>query len=307
MLKTARSGLLHQSSMALINFKGGAGKTVLAGNIASIAAKTLNWKVCVIDLDASAPLTKLALSDVSPKETIKNALALTANGEDFISVLHFAPSLGFWVMPGSVKGITQEEIKYLPHLIHTLKQVHFAGAYVDLVIIDTPGENKMVNGAVLASVDNIAMPLALSATDMTATAVTISFIKQMQSKRKGKPVFLGMIPNRVRRRGTYERSFLDQVLQANVILPYVPDSNTIRGSFSKSGRDGGEVPIYYAPKAVATKRLVHLFEEMNNPNKNYPSYVEEIKDYLGLEANDEVGTDARFETHAAQRRGRNDG
>lgn len=276
------SGQLYKSSLALVNFKGGAGKTVLAGNIAAIASQVYEWNVCVVDLDASAPLTKLALNEIPSRASVKEALGLAAKGQDISALLRFAAPLGFWLLPGSVKGVSGEEVRYLPKLIHSLKEGKNAAGEIDLVIVDTPGENKVINGAVMASVDYIAMPLALNATDMTATAVTISFVHQMQRKREGEPVFLGMIPNRVQRRGTYEKAFLDQVLQAGAILPYIPESNIIKGSFSRSTKGGGEVPIYFAPNAAATKRLVRLFTEMNNPDKSYSIYVNELRSYLGL-------------------------
>ncbi len=282
MLSDPNSGRLYRSSLALVNFKGGAGKTVLAGNIASIASRVYGWQVCVIDLDASAPLTKLALNDIPSHASVKQALTLAANGGDAAALLQFSNPLGFFLLPGSVKGVSSEEVRYLPALIQSLKAGKAAGTEIDLVIVDTPGENKIINGAVMASVDHIAMPLALNATDMTATAVTISFVHQMQQKRDGLPVFLGMIPNRVQRRGTYEKAFLDQVLQAGVILPYIPESNIIKGSFSRSGRDGGEVPIYFAPKAAATQRLVHLLSEMNDPDSDTQAYVDDVRGYLGL-------------------------
>lgn len=282
MINAQNSGLLHRSSLALVNFKGGAGKTVLAGNIASIAAKVLGWRVCVVDLDASAPLTKLAINDIPVDASVIEALGMAARGEDVAPTLRYAQNLGFSLLPGSVRGVSSEEARHLPQLIRALKEIELSDGLVDLVVVDTPGENKVINGAVMASVDYIAMPLALSATDMTATAVTISFVRQMQQKRDGRPVFLGLIPNRVQRRGTYEKAFLDQVLQANAILPYIPDSNIIKGSFARTSRSGGEVPIFYAPNAAATQRLVHLFSEMNNPDKDYPAYVDEIRDCLGL-------------------------
>jgi cellulose biosynthesis protein BcsQ len=279
---SSNSEPLRRSSLALVNFKGGAGKTVLAGNLASIAANVMDWNVCVVDLDASAPLTRLALGDVPLRATVREALGMAGRGEDIADVLRFAKNLGFWLLPGSVKGIISEDARHLPRLIQTLKGCRLGDRPVDFIVVDTPGENKVINGAVMASVDFVAMPLALNATDMTATAVTISFVRQMQTKRGGSPIFLGMIPNRVQRRGTYEKAFLAQVLQANVILPYIPESNIIKGSYARSSRSGGEVPILFAPKAGATQRLVRLFCEMNNPEKKFAAYVEEIRDYLGL-------------------------
>lgn len=286
MPNTNQSGLLHRSSLALVNFKGGAGKTVLAGNLASIASKVLGWRVCVIDLDASAPLSKLATNNISARVSIKEALDRASRGEGFTEMLQYAKNLGFWLLPGDVRGISSAEVRYLPGLLQALQEAHLDDQQFDLIVVDTPGENKVVNGAVMASVDFIAMPLAMAATDMTTTAVTISFVRQMQQKRGGKPVFLGMIPNRVQRRGTYEKAFLNQVLQASAILPYIPDSNIINGSFARASKNGEEAPIYYSPNAGATRQLVHLFKEMNNPEKNYPGYVAEIRDCLGLSAED---------------------
>ena len=276
--------LLHKNSLALVNFKGGAGKTVLTGNLAAIAARLCKWTTVVVDLDANIPLTRLAFGDLSGIPTVKDALKAVALGGEVGDMFRYAPDLGFFILPGSVAGIDEKLARYIPALIRKIKETYFDGNYVDMTLVDTPGESRLINSAVMAGIDFVAVPLSLVALDMAATLLPIAFIKATQKKRNGLPALLGMIPNRVQRRGTYEKAFLRVALENGTILPYIPDSNVIKGSFVKSGgKAGGKLPVLSAPKATATMRLKHLFEEMNKREKDRAGYVAELCDHLGVD------------------------
>jgi len=203
-------------------------------------------------------------------------------GGEVGGMLRYVPKLGIYILPGNASGIDSKLIRYIPALIHKIKNTYFDGKYVDATFVDTPGESRIINQTVMLSVDYVAVPLSLVALDTAATQLAIRFIQSVQKKREGNPLFLGLIPNKVQRRGKYESEFLNVIMQSGTILPYIPESNVIKGSFSRVGGDGGQIPILTSPKAKATLRLVRLFDEMNNPNKDRDGYIAEICDFLDV-------------------------
>ena len=286
---------LHKKSLALVNFKGGAGKSTIVANLAATAARQFNWRVLILDLDASAPLTRLALDGQRGLPTVKDALGAMGRGEELVPYLQRADAMSSWLLPGSILEPSAEEIRNIPYLLHAALNAYFEGRHIDLVLIDPPGESKTINGAILSSVDAVALPLALSSTDLAATKVTLQFIKHMQKERDGLPTFLGLIPNRVVRKGTYERIFLDTVLKSGKVLPYLPESNVIKGSFVRESSSGGRMPIHFAPKSAAAGQYIALLEALNAQNKDREAYTGALREYLGLEeevAKEEVAAEA---------------
>jgi MinD-like ATPase involved in chromosome partitioning or flagellar assembly len=267
----------------LINFKGGTGKTVLTGNVAAIAAKLYGWKVVVIDLDDTISITQLALGGAKKKYTLVDAFEFVQQGRNVGDAICYAERYGFWLMPGATNWKSKENLKNIPHLIHNIKNSYFQGGHVDLVIIDPPGGDRDVNLSIMLGVDLVAVPLGLSATDVASTFTTLSFLSQLHAKTSGRPEMLGLIPNQVSRKGTYDKGYLEFVMEQGSLLPYLPQSNVIKGSYSKANKDGKEVPIYYAPKAPATKRLIKLVHALNNPSAARKEATKEIAEYLGLD------------------------
>lgn len=276
--------------MALINFKGGAGKSTIVANLAATAAKRFKWRTLILDMDANAPMTPLALKGVQGLPTVKDALVAVGRGEELVPYLQRADTMSSWLLPGSVLDLTPAEIRNFPYLLQAAKDAYFEGRHIDLVLIDPPGESKTINGAILSCVDAVALPLALSSTDLAATKITLQFIKLMQKERDGLPTFMGLVPNRVARNGTYERIFLDTVLKSGKVLPYLPESNLIKGSFVRE-KEGGRMPAHFAPKSAAARQYVRLLEALNAQDKDRDAYTAELRDYLGLEEQEQERED----------------
>lgn len=256
----------------------------------------------ILDLDANAPMTPLALNGVQGLPTVKDALAAVGRGEELVPYLQRAEAMSAWLLPGSVLDLTPEETRNIPFLLHAAKNAYFAGRSIDLVLIDPPGESKAINGAILSCVDAVALPLALSSTDLAATKITLQFIKLMQKEREGLPTFLGLIPNRVARKGTYERIFLDTVLKSGKVLPYLSESNLIKGSFVRE-KEGGRMPVHFAPKSAATGQYIRLLEALNAQKKDRNAYTTELRDYLGVGEGMAVAKVAAHDTLTAEERG----
>lgn len=286
---------LKNTSLALVQLKGGVGKSVLAANLATIAAAHDGWTTVLVDLDANAPLTAGALGRHAPRGGIREALQRAARQEQVDDLLTFVPSLNAYLLSGDLRGIPAENLTALPALIAELRQTYVetaAGARpVDFVLVDPPGQSRDVNAAVLASVDAVAVPFVASTMDYAATTVTLQQVGLYQKRRSGRPTFLGLIPNRVTRRGTVERAFLDVILDSGKLLPFVPSSEVLRQTLLKQSRQGAETVIGYSPRSIVARRLVALWDALNDPECRAAQHAEEFRSYLGLEMPVETGTE----------------
>ena len=282
-----RNSRLHHSVLGIINLKGGVGKTILSANLAAVAAKERKWKVVLVDLDNSIPLTRLALNDLRGQKTVREVLIGMKQGrqlteENFI----FIKGLGAWLLPGSSHNLGEDEVAQIPRLLAAIKAAYFAGGYVDLVIVDPPGGNRAVNSAILLGSDVVCMPISIAGTDLMATNLTVNFIRQIQQASNRKPHFLGFIPNRLKRGDALERSLIETIFKSGLVLPYVPESNYIRKSLVSEGADGGSVPVCFAPKSAATQKLIELFDALDDPEKDRRAYEAEIRTYLGMDGSE---------------------
>jgi cellulose biosynthesis protein BcsQ len=285
MLNTDRkSQRLYKSALALVQLKGGAGKTTLLANLAAIAAQS-SWTTVVVDLDSNAPLTGSVLGSYTTQGTVIEALERVGQGEPVDDLLVYAPNLGVYLLQGDIRGVPPGYLRWIPDLVAELKAAYVStpqGARpVDCILIDTPGDNRGINLAVLQAVDYIALPAMVSSADVAATGITLQIIVQAQAERAGEPVFLGLIPNRVPRRGSIERTFVDVVLKGGKILPYIPASETLRANLSRRSAAGGEAAVQYAPRSVVAARLQALWEALNTPERDYPAYAEDFCRYIG--------------------------
>jgi MinD-like ATPase involved in chromosome partitioning or flagellar assembly len=275
---------LKDVSLSFIQLKGGVGKTLLIANLASIAAKLNGWTILLVDLDANAPLTGSVIGSYESNGTVCEALERVTHRKQVDDLLTFAPNMGFYLLKGDIRGIPADLIRWIPDLIHQLKQAcvktENGSKRVDCVLIDAPGENRNINTAILEGVDFVAMPLFISSPDLAAMSVTLQLISRMQSKRSGKPIFLGIIPNRISKKSAVDRLFLDVILKSGKILPYIPASDTVRGTFARQSRNGGEAVISFAPHSLASQRLILLWEALNQTENHDASYTDDFRQYL---------------------------
>jgi MinD-like ATPase involved in chromosome partitioning or flagellar assembly len=292
---------LKNRSLALVQLKGGVGKTLLAANLAGIAAARQNWTTVLLDLDANAPLTGAALGSQNGSGTIIEALARTAKGQPVDELLVYAPNLGVYLLKGDPRGIPSSMLGFLPQLIREIHGSYIAtpdgSKPVEFVLVDPPGENREINLAVLSAVDAAATPVMVSSPDMAATGLTLQLIAAAQSKRGGSPAFLGLIPNRVSRRGSIERAFLDVILKSSKVLPYLPTSDVLRGTFVRRSRQGGETVIHFSPRSTSARRLVYLWEAMNGPPDQGALYAEEFCRYVQNGRTPHASKEAEYAKH----------
>lgn len=307
--------MLKGKSLALVQFKGGTGKTTLTVNLAACAADIQKWRVAILDLDANAPLSASVLGKRQSSATILEALDRVSFGRAVDDLLVPAQALGLGVslLPGDIRGIPAELIQFIPALIKELLAPRPGKHAIDLLLIDPPGENKAVNLAVLRGVDTIAMPLAFSALDITAAQVTIGYIHLVQQERQGAPVFLGLIPNAVVRWGGLDRAvvgsqegnFITELIRSGKLLPFIPNSQFLRKTFVQQTSQGRVTVPGFAPGSAAASRLAALWAALSRETPQRRYYEQELRTFLGLDGQPaEAGPASGFSRMSEGKHGR---
>ncbi len=276
---------LKGRSFAFIQLKGGTGKTILLINLGAIAAALYNWIIVLVDLDRNAPLTGAIFNDYTGADHVSVALERVSRQEQVDDLLTYVRSLGVYVLKGDIEGIPAGLTRWIPQLIQELRECHVQTEgglrQVDCVLIDAPGENREMNAAILTGVDYVATPIILSSTDVAATSITIQQVTAAQERRGGWPVFLGLVPNRVARRGLIERAFLEVLLESGKLLPFIPTSDTLRGTLVRQSRKGQASVIGFSPRSSLSQRLVKLWEALNARTPMESVYAGEFCQYIG--------------------------
>ncbi len=189
-------------TIAVFNFKGGVGKTTCTLSIASSLAKDM--KVLVIDFDPQCNLTNSILSDLPLNDTIFTHIRyyLHNNIKDIESV-KVGPGLFF--IPGDFElsslDSNSQFIEFgaviLQRIFQRLKREY------DLIFIDCPTSfGKMVQ-YLLASVDNILVPLTPDSYSLRGALKLIKYIKSLDVEAR--PRILGLFFNRFRKRLLYHQ------------------------------------------------------------------------------------------------------
>lgn len=310
--------LLHGGAVALVNFKGGSMKSTLSASIATISSETEGWNTVVVDLDSSAPLTKSIFfkREIAEHNTILEALRRVSHREQIDDLLLHAPALGgrAYVLPGYGRGrIPKIELPpkssdgagiparyedYIPELISEISQCFVDGEPVDLIVVDCPGENEVVNENVLMGADFVAMPASFTATDITASRRTIGLINYVQRKRKGAPIFLGFIPTFVSRGGAIDRAVITagvrnlvvQMILSGMLLPFIPASEYFRKTFAQTSSSGIVTVPGFAKNTGIGKRVTALWEAMNSRQPKRDRYLTDLLEYLSLSIEDFNGS-----------------
>jgi cellulose biosynthesis protein BcsQ len=278
---------LHKKVFVFMNTKGGAGKTTLAANLAASAAVARRWRVLALDLDASSPMTTAGLGYKHGRPTIQDTLNELRHGGSIEHTITYVPDFGFHLIPGAPAATySAEELELLPQLIADLRGLYFDGGYADLIVVDVPGENKALNAAVGLVADMVALPMSASATELYASTVAMQLITQLVNHRQGGLEFAGLVPNRIKRNGKLERDFFAEIqgLGRRILLPYIPESELLRGTMSRESSGGQILPVMFSPNATATQRLVYLFEQLDLPpeKRAYPEYEREFMEFIGM-------------------------
>ncbi len=248
-----RGGLLKR--IAIINQKGGVGKTTTAANLGAALGR-LGKRVLLVDLDAQANLT-LHLSEEESVD--KSAFDLLVEGAKVAEVLRPTSEPGVFLVPASeeMAGIEQalsqtigRELLLRDALasLESAAQSDPAAPRFDFVLVDCPPSLGVLSLNALAASDGLLIPLQTEFFALQGMTQLLEVVDLVQSRLNARLKVLGIVPCMVDQRtnlsaevlAEIERHFGDLLFQARIrkniklaeapsfgqsIFAYAPDSN----------------------------------------------------------------------------------
>jgi chromosome partitioning protein len=236
--------------IAIINQKGGVGKTTTAANLGAALGR-LGKRVLLIDLDAQANLT-LHLSEDEGVE--KSAFDLLVEGDPITEIMRPTSEKGVSLVPASeeMAGIEQALSQtigrelLLRDALAALETASVLG--FDLVLIDCPPSLGVLSLNALAASDGLLIPLQTEFFALQGMTQLLEVVDLVQSRLNPKLKVLGIVPCMVDQRTNLSAEVLSEIerhfgkllfqtrIRKNVklaeapsfgksIFAYAPDSN----------------------------------------------------------------------------------
>lgn len=179
-------------TIAIINLKGGVGKTTTAINMASVLARS-EKTVLVIDADPQANATGFFGLNGSDCTTLTDILEARCN--DPYQALYQTPITNVSVLPASIDLIGADiasikhgtNVKFIADLLDTLLEDAIAAAEpdpFDFVLIDCPPSFTAASVAAIYAADDVIIPVEMDAFGLAGMS---QLIKQIESVRFIKP------------------------------------------------------------------------------------------------------------------------
>ncbi len=174
-------------TIAIVNFKGGVGKTITAVNMAGKLATEHEQRVLLIDCDSQGNATKFLL----PPEGDYNTVALAITGEEpyYKNLIYQSQYRNLDVIPADM-GLVELDLKTLtgqPQSINglrNLRDVLIEDDAYDTVIFDCPTSPSAACAAALAAADSIIIPIKL---DMFSVSGMKDLTTQIDNIRRINP------------------------------------------------------------------------------------------------------------------------
>lgn len=170
-------------TIAILNLKGGVGKTITAINTAAILARDYQQRVLLIDADSQCNLTEFAGGN--PRvSNLAEVLRGETPAEDTIQGTVLSSSVD--ILPGSDElmdlDLTKVETKAVNATVLRDLLAHLAEAKVyDACIIDCPPAFNAASAAALIAADDVVVPIKLDAFSLRGMTNVLRQIKNMQA------------------------------------------------------------------------------------------------------------------------------
>lgn len=186
----------REQIIAVVNRKGGAGKTVTTLHLAGVLA---DWglRVLLCDLDPQASLTRILLPNELDSPGIGTCLLKPAFTAHTCLV---RTSVGMDLLPGDKSVMrAEEELRGTAGAFGRLARVLRPLVDYDVVLLDTPpGLNFTVQSAIIAAGWAI-LPTCVTQHDLDAFVDTLDIFAQLGQDEMAHATPLAIVPNSVRR------------------------------------------------------------------------------------------------------------
>ena len=153
-------------SIAIMNNKGGVGKTVTAINLADILVREYHKRVILADCDGQMNLTRFYLPEFDPSVNINMADILRSSGEAFWSDNLMPLSPGLDLIPASQdlydldRRAIQSGESY-PEMLRQFTDCVRVDGEVDYMIFDCPPGYTVASVGALMAADEVVIPMLL--------------------------------------------------------------------------------------------------------------------------------------------------
>lgn len=243
--------------LAVVNQKGGVGKTTLALNLGHLAPRP----ALLIDLDPQANLTAACGF---------NRYALPADSSDVLlseqlrQPWEVPEAEGLFLLPASPRLDTREADLERTFLAEQALARTLDGAAYRTVIMDTsPYLASIYTRNALFAASEVLLPIDLEPFSVESLAYTLAILDRVQRARRGLPRLLGIVPNGYDRRRGYREEHEAILAEIAAELPDLPILPSVRYALEVPRSHRRRTPAYHNPGLLEDfQRLAKaIFEE----------------------------------------------
>lgn len=239
-------------TIALLNQKGGVGKTMITINLGAALAE-LGYRALLVDLDPQGHLTEAcSLPESTEPATLANALLLDSGN---LTAEHVDALIAPWrervdVIPTNLDAFTLERQLYRARgpeyrFLRVIELLAASGRY-DVCLIDCPPSLGVLTDNALVAAEQLLIPVQSEDSTMRALRLLLEQVTAVKSELRTEVEIAGMVVNLYdSRRGHIVTSTLESLKQMPLeILAVINDRAAIREAWR-----AGQAVIDYAPNS----------------------------------------------------------
>jgi chromosome partitioning protein len=239
-------------TIALLNQKGGVGKTMITINLGAALAE-LGYRTLLVDLDPQGHLTEAcSLPESTEPATLANALLLDSGN---LTAEHVDALITAWrervdVIPTNLDAFTLERQLYRARgpeyrFLRVVELLAASDRY-DVCLIDCPPSLGVLTDNALVAAEQLLIPVQSEDSTMRALRLLLEQVTAVKSELRTEVDIAGMVVNLYdSRRGHIVTSTLESLKQMPLeILAVINDRAAIREAWR-----AGQAVIDYAPNS----------------------------------------------------------
>ncbi|MDF3889007.1 ParA family protein [Cupriavidus basilensis] len=252
-------------TIAVVNQKGGQGKSILVCQLAFFLALAKNKRVAVIDADEQGSISttlRKYVAEGNYAHTFFGAKPIEVQGDGML-----VPFVSNDVEMRKVEKMDDElqldanKRLLLPPIVQNLKNrlADISGAF-DWCLIDTPGSNSKVPNAALIAADFVLVPSVIDPYSLPVVVKVLQRVWNVKKHLNPKLELIGVLPNQFKASDKEMGKHLSQLL-AMYKDHVLPTAISNRASMPLAADNG--IPIWKVPQTAAreaTKEVRAAFE-----------------------------------------------